>query len=691
MTRRRSSGGVILLAIAMVLITLMIGAALVMVCKVVFNQREATNSADAAALNVAKEAGYNPTVNVLAIGTPEFAGLGENRGNDISLLSYNNAVAKTIVVALSAEEEDTPEAMRSARYMKGQLDKLASALVNKIRSSDQLQQAFDQMAGANFLRVSQSSKIQRSGDFEWSYYGAGEASSIYFDPASMSEESFAKIDKFLKKDGPGSPHGQYYVKGYEPIVLAGVTIEALPVFPGEQPHLISNGDFQKNLSKAHSLPNSVRVKSEASSLLQRAAAVIGLAGNSSAGVYGRANRVTFPVEAPDSTIKFTNGPSCPVGAGQIVSDGENDLFNKELFSPSRVTQSTNGVFTTDGAQMDAWVAFNNGRGRDPRTMGFAIGKMHKGFGEDQRATVDDLLAIRGIDCQCTHTMYSKSLRGKCLDPVMLKTWATNFRRWSIEKPPPGEGVSALEAIKIECLESRADFSQRFHKPHFRGTDKNSGMKLFDDNKVYATPPYSPTFASLGSPLEYMEQILHRKTRRMAKAIPGHALFGGPTVEPAKAMQFILQDARKIKPFATDDEIRNALRSRTLGLGQTLWLKNEGDQLVLSDTAPLSRAEGRKFTLASWFNISGTILNACGDATYEDAPYSWTEANGQPFDPTVDLGVGNAPGAGTAQALENQASLGQENVAIRRGTPAARCLDEVEFHCVARPCELECPN
>lgn len=685
--RRGFHGGVLVLVIAMLLVTVMVGVALVTVCRLVFTQRGATNSADAAVLNVAKQAGYNPTVNAVSIGTPEFAGLGDNHGNEISLLSYNNAVAKTIVVALSAEEEETPEARNAARHMKAQLDKLAAALVNAIRSSGKLEKAFDDMAMANSQKV-QGSTVRRASTIEWSYYGPGEASSIYFDPESFDEETFAKLDRYLKKDGPRSPHGQYYLKGYEPVSFAGVTVEALPVFPGQQPHLISNADFERGKSQQHILPNSLLIKSSTDvQLLQTAAAVIGLSGTGQAAGMPGGNTITYPVEAPDAFIRFTNMKSIPVPAGEIVSDGSNDLFNKELFSPSRVTQSNNGVFTTDVAQMEAWVDYNVRGGPDPRKK-FRIGRMRIGSGPNQRATLNDLLAIRSIDCECTHSMYAKSLTGRCRDSLMLRTWADNYRRWSVERPPNSNGVTALESMKLECLECRAKFSRRYGEPYFSGKDRSSGMKVFDDDKVYASPPYAVAFGTIGSPMQYLEQISRRKTIRMAKQTnKDESFFDRDTVPPRRAMQFIYQDARKIKPFATNDEIRSVLRSRTLPLGSELYLRNQNGNLVLTDSGPSTRAEGRKFTLASWFNIAGTILNSEGDAGYDDAPYSWTTSDGRPFDPTVTLLPGEDLGQG---AGTNSHALGREHAYVRRGT-AAGCLDEYTFGCIARPCELECPN
>ncbi len=141
-------------------------------------------------------------------------------------------------------------------------------------------------------------------------------------------------------------------------------------------------------------------------------------------------------------------------------------------------------------------------------------------------------------------------------------------------PPPGSDVSAFEAAKLDVLKGRADFTKSYTSPCFLGNVRKSGMKIFEEDKVYACPPYPITFSGLGSPYELLDQVNKRKNQPSV-ANNGTDLefsvsesdFGGsgtgtvykhiavgPDVKPVadrgKFVSLIYESARQIKPFAS---------------------------------------------------------------------------------------------------------------------------------------------
>lgn len=702
---RNFRGGTLLMIVASVLITVLLGLAFILLSRTMMSSRQAVGAVDASALSMAKELVCSPTVNAIEIGTPEFAGLGEGGSDELSLLSYNKAVGQTLMLAIDAEEDKSPEALKAARHLKSQLDKLAAALFQKFKSSSEPAGIFSAMSSANPLKLTNES-IEQSGDVDWSFTGEGEASDIFFDPQSLSKASLAKLSSYFKTDGAKSPTGHCYLRGYEPITVAGITVEAIPVFPGQQPHLISMRSFNDGKRTAHALPNCLRVCSKAGStgLLQSAAAVIGRMQpvlKTAAPSNGKiAVTRSFPGVAADISngcIIFTNAAPAQIDtSGEIVSDGDNDLFNKELFSPSRILQSTNGVFTTDAPQMDAWIAYNNGQGPDPR-LTFDITKMRRGGNRGQLASIEDLRQVKSLLCECTHTMYSTELTGPCIDKDILKTWAGNYRRWSVVGPGPKAMLSAYEAAKYEVLNSRAKFSEGTGHHCYRGTSFHSGMKLIEEDREYVCPPSPVQFSQDGTAHELMDQVSKRKCK---KWLHNAGCYYGTLLE-GDAIESIYRDIRKIKPFSTDEEIKTVLNSKKLKLGQKLWLRKEGDALILSEQGPPSPSfigMMRACYSAATINLAGTVINTAGDAGFADAPYSWsTEVS------VVDGGERGPDGlfkmkTKTVDARDfNQGYFqglnGLETVRYEpfHTTETQPCLGEACFYCDVATNSLTCPN
>lgn len=364
--RKRRVGATLALSVVCLLIIVLLGIFVLVVVKVMGGGREIAHATDSGILAAAKRALRTPSVDVNALGTPEFKGLGEGNSDSISLITYNRAVALMMLVALNADEENTAQARQNALLLHEQLKKLGTRLSSDIKSGI-LDGAFDEFAQANSVKMLGFNSItQRQRSLESGFMKPGGNTNVYINPASISPA--LDLTKYLNTQSiVKSSTGQFYISGYRPLSVAGLTLFGVPVFPQSSPHLIRTGDFldAKSLPGAGAAlpsipPNSFMAASQAKEQLSGS-----MAGAVACAIVGCLDR-QYDARIPYGHIRLVNGPGHKIteGFGPITSDGSNDLFNKELFSPSKVTMSDNKVFSTDIAQMEAWVSYNNSTGSD---------------------------------------------------------------------------------------------------------------------------------------------------------------------------------------------------------------------------------------------------------------------------------------------------------------------------------------
>jgi hypothetical protein len=166
--------------------------------------------------------------------------------------------------------------------------------------------------------------------------------------------------------------------GYAPISVLGKTVYGVPVFPQQNPHLVSLFDFNAAQAKFGSAPpNAVEVGSntveQKSGLLTGAiaCAIVGAtvqgtpgSGGSNIGQGLLGSGFQFASASSFGYIEFGNYPANPKPPGYDPSDYSSNIFNNELFldqsfmaAGDGAQNSQNVAFARDDASEIAWLTW----------------------------------------------------------------------------------------------------------------------------------------------------------------------------------------------------------------------------------------------------------------------------------------------------------------------------------------------
>jgi hypothetical protein len=347
--------------------------------------REVTNATDAGTLNVAKQAlrsSYVETpapADFMALADPQYSG-------QITLYTYNRAVAQALLVALNAQQENTGTALANAATTFGYLNTVGTGLTTLLRNSSTLNNQFTVVADGNSMKMYGNNTISEAmGGYNYAYMKPGGSTNIWFSSASFPGAPAASLsslnlvasvalDKTPSMVGDVGAYQDKYMVGYQSIAVPGVgSVMGVPVFPQQTPHLVRLADFQTAATAPAATvpPNAFCVQSQNLDCKSSttggaiACAIVGCA--YAAGVN---NPVTSPVDfvgcIPGGYILLANRSAAPVPAGWSGPvDSSNNIFNHELGDAPGIesTQSgPNDVFTLDsgaGAQsLQQWAAYN---------------------------------------------------------------------------------------------------------------------------------------------------------------------------------------------------------------------------------------------------------------------------------------------------------------------------------------------
>ncbi|MBA4077832.1 MAG: hypothetical protein C0508_22580, partial [Cyanobacteria bacterium PR.023] len=129
----------------------------------------------------------------------------------------------------------------------------------------------------------------------------------------------------------GDPAAKY-LAGYTPFNVNGSAnfLTGVPVLPLTKPHLVDHGQFNTSSVDADTPPNAFRTNSQA---LEGKSAAMGT--SVACAIVGVINK-EFAAVIPRGFVRILNGPDAESINGPLaipVSNGSNDIFNNELFSP----------------------------------------------------------------------------------------------------------------------------------------------------------------------------------------------------------------------------------------------------------------------------------------------------------------------------------------------------------------------
>ncbi|HEY9714184.1 MAG TPA: hypothetical protein V6C72_11995, partial [Chroococcales cyanobacterium] len=331
--QRRRKGATLALVVVCMLIIIMIGIACFFLAKLFGGGREVANATDAGALNDAKKA---LTVSVAAPKTPlDMSAYGYPTGNGITLLTYNRCVAAAILVAINAKDEGTSQAVTRATAVVKEVNDLGAALTSAVNGSND----FASVATKNSLKMFGNLGINGA-KTPGAYMKPQGATNVYFSTNSLNGENVPMAVSTLTPLNPTqfvvNPTSGY-MAGYVPINVTGGTLYGTPVFPQQQPHLVSLYDYNNSTNAyGQAPPNAFEWNSNTKDRMTQsfsgsvACAIVGaVAKGASLGSLGTGFQ--FPASLPYGYIEFLNWQANPKPPGYDPSSvNAPNIFNQEL-------------------------------------------------------------------------------------------------------------------------------------------------------------------------------------------------------------------------------------------------------------------------------------------------------------------------------------------------------------------------
>jgi len=381
MTGHRRKGATLGLVAICVLVVIVIGTAVFFLIKMLGGGREIANATDAGALNVAKHIIRDARVN-----TPtQFQDCEYPLGcGYINLLTYNRCVAKAIMIAGNAANMTGPGTYKAnANAMIDQLEAMGTELAGKIKSSNNyFNDVNNTVRMASFLGISNNTPC------EIAYMKPAGPTNIFFNGQQLANGvtvpvSTSTVGPKNQSSYVAAGTGQGYMAGYAPIDVLGRTLYGVPVFPQQNPHLVSFFDFSSSGKTFGSAPpNAVKLGSNATEMKTQmltgaiACAIVGAVENGSPGSGGSSvgksllgSGFQFPAAASYGYIELGNFPANQTPPGYEPDDYSDNIFNNELRSPifaaygdkQATHQSDYVAFGVDGAAVSQWIAYAQGQ------------------------------------------------------------------------------------------------------------------------------------------------------------------------------------------------------------------------------------------------------------------------------------------------------------------------------------------
>lgn len=502
MKLRRKRGATLGLVAACVFLVIVVGVGFFFLSKIIGGGREVANATDAGALNVAKQALRKGAVPLAKYGlTDEFGALTSNVNGNVDLVTYNRIVAQAMIVAKLAEMENAmsggaPTAKGNATYLASQVRQIGNDLKTNLSAPGFLNGDFNSISTLNNTKMWNGSPVQLNGNIVPGYMKAGGSMNVFLDPATL-----AAIDGTWSPPNSGQPvAAKYgagtYLAGYTPMNFFGSTLlMGIPNGPETKPHLVDVGQFVSAAPDADTPMNSFKCNSKA---LEAKSGGVG--GSLACAIVGTIDQ-DFKALIPRGYVRIVNGPDATSSngapSGFPVSNGANDIFNNELFSPPgngiyQQSSSSPGreVFTTSSGNLNAavalWAGYVNTMpghpGYDPTWAGNAVtdGSPNYGGGDPNYwttnnlsdyltnpakydlhagndptqpyATFADLIAMGSGQVNCVYTMYDDTLSPSNPCASSLGTWMGNYNRDITNGPgtQPG-GFTNVEFMKADLL------------------------------------------------------------------------------------------------------------------------------------------------------------------------------------------------------------------------------------------------
>jgi hypothetical protein len=502
MSKRQQTGGTLALVVASIFIIIIVGVGLFFLAQQLGGGREAQHSTDAGNLNVAKQALIKPDVTLSQAEIDMFGKDWASTGNKVNLQNYNKVVGIAMIMALNAQAEGTPAARQHAQaainMVEGQ-NGIGERLATALKTGSNTQSFFSDVSNLNNIRM-----LNWNGSANQSNYTLDEVSymrqnaqapaNVYIKAAQVDPAAMNTLNNNQAFKDPDGSHTRFFPFGYTPITIAGLNIYAVPMRPGEQPHLVSQQDFQRE--KQSPLRNNITSLLPPNAFMSNSTANELHGGNvtlrSSAIVGTVAQSQIYSTHLPNSYLVIDNAVNNNT-LQTTIPGAANDIFTKDIMDGVAVVPQ--GYMSTDQGVFDA--IKNVPAGQDvPTSLAQNIepnATINNGSVQNNLNNLRDQLQQSGTTPSICNSLNAFS------DPVCkanLDAVAANY------PPGPGgnggqqnlSGLMAVEFIKAEVLRIRAAFdgSTGCGDIALGGQPACTGLKAYNHGRTYSYVPFGNT-------------------------------------------------------------------------------------------------------------------------------------------------------------------------------------------------------
>lgn len=598
----------------------MVGVAFFVWMKLVGGGKELQHATDSGNLNVAKQALRAPGIALSgADETNEFGDLVDPATGQVDLLAYDRLVGKVVLVSLNASAESSDTAKANAKKLLDMVQGdsgIGTRLAQQLSQHSQLAGFFSDVASKASTRMLQTDgQIQaNSQETSVSYMARNKASNVYIDGQQVPPE----VQDFLSStNNIVSKNNKQYIAGYTGLKISNlpsVLPQAVPMRPGEQPHLVNVDDFQKlNQSPlgggGNSLipPNAFRSGGSSidgnatnANLTMRSCAIVGTLGQE------------FPISIPRGYIKIDNTGSMDF-SGQ-TGGGQSALANV-LMQPSYVglVNSPSGdVFGKPGTVEGIVDFVNKHKSDSPQPP--VPASLLQAVDAPSNMTSAQAYALAGKTVHQCNNVNSIRMGPGPQDSACTAAYHKFLQTYGSKVPSQNttaNGIMAVEAFKCYVLQVRGAVGSG-GCGSASAPGECTGLKNYDIHGRYCLPC---NFSSEGT------------LRQLLSEAPGAS-----NVESQLSVRM-----HQIKPTATQTEINNVLNSAVkFNQVSYIYQQSVGGPLVLSTSPPSfpinagAQPDGNTQVFDTGrVNLNGTIVNV---PSCEGYPNPWDcpalPANGQ---------------------------------------------------------------
>lgn len=728
MKERNYSGATLAFATALSFIVIAIGGIACMIVWLMGGAREQQNATDAGSLGVAKEALVVPGITLNnGVESNNFGAYAQSNGQ-VNLLAYNRLVGQTLLVAMNAQSEQTQAAASNATTLIQTLttgnDCINQRLSNALSTYCQPASGntFSTLANSNSTRMLQHfdrSALQQTTEGNTALiaysgtpspgHSAG-ATNVYLNSSilpPLPNNSAESIPNGTMSSMNSPASGQPYINGYTGITVnvPGFgnlpPIAGVPVFPQQQPHLMSASDFEGSQSNPVSTipslpPNSFLSSSSAptgpnTTITSNSYSLVGSLQSDYAASIPQGYIVVKNMWANPQTLATTS-PGYDSVSGAALPNPDS-IFNNQLYTGIFI--ANNGCFSTDESLILAWAAYNSGKqiGTAPPLTDPSSGDAILFDVTGNPATAKQAAGITQLggngypviaDCQNVEGPDANSVAANML-PAFKAAYPSS----------QSGDITAAQLTAAEDLNSElvADFvaDKADSTPAQPG---NTGMRIYPNglNYQYVIPQGgSPQVSVPGN----VAQLCAQATGA-SNAGQGTIALNNKALNIVNALK---QRMQEMKPNATQQEMNELLgldssgknavagSAQALNLGDTfyIWLEqisSSESAFRMTQTLPpwlnnasnIPTPDGQAYTQGTTFPTIGTIVDVPGEYGFNNVLYEQSPPSNE-VDQATDT-VTWAPSTGFNNLL-GQLSFGESIGDV----PIVSCLPQSTINAI----------